>query len=282
MALGEIEVLFLTLLLGLLVLAVVAARRRRWDAAGWAERLGLDLSPRATPPVQAYLDRARRGRLVGAVAGLLTPMVGNAVLGEPLPPPLDFGLLDALVGYSLGALLAEASVGRPRAGERPAASLLPREVRDYLAPWRLRLLRGGAVAALTLVALVPVLYAGEESADVPPAPVIATTVVVLWAAVEAALRGVVRRRRGTVEPDLVAADDAIRSSSLHALAAAGASLQLLIASVHLMVVGAADALTPELGTAVQAVAVAVFVGAQAVWAVFTRPPSVPARRRVPA
>jgi len=66
-----------------------------------------------------------------------------------LPKPFDFGLFDALLGYLLGALVAELSFKRPQ-GEFPSASLVPRSVSDYLARWYRISLRVGAGLGLGL------------------------------------------------------------------------------------------------------------------------------------
>ena len=45
--------------------------------------------------------------------------------------PFDWGLIDALVGYLVGAVVGELTIKRPR-GNVPAASLQPRKLSDYL------------------------------------------------------------------------------------------------------------------------------------------------------
>ena len=52
-----------------------------------------------------------------------------------------------------------------------------------------------------------------------------------WLTVELFQRYIVARRQPAVNLDLVRADDAIRSASIHALAGAGLALELLVASV---------------------------------------------------
>jgi hypothetical protein len=87
--------------------------------------------------------------------------------------------------------------------------------------------------ALTCLALVPVYLVAPRTGSgslVPSEPLYLVTGlsgVAIAAAVEAVVRWAVRRPQLVISEDLLAADDAIRASSAHALAGAGIGLVLL-------------------------------------------------------
>jgi hypothetical protein len=209
-------------------------RRGRWRPAQWAEDMGLELTPRNEGFVRSYIARTRAMRMAGALLGLLAPIAYSASAGRPPPVPLDFALLDALAGYLIGAVLAEATVKRPATRVREA-SLVPRNLADYLPPVLSTFLRAAAGVALVLVPLYLILPAREDLRlnTLPPAVVIVPTILAVWLGVELAQRSIVGRSQPLVERDLVQADDAVRSASLYALAGAGVALELLIISVQL-------------------------------------------------
>lgn len=71
-----------------------------------------------------------------------------------------------------------------------------------------------------------------------PQLLIASGLVVITAAlVEAALRVIVRRPQPAVAPDVVSADDAIRSASIQASAGAGVAIVLLLVAAELWAFG---------------------------------------------
>lgn len=231
---------------GLILIAVVLigrqiwrGQRRRWLPSGWAQELGLELTPRNEPFVRSYVVRTRILRIAGGVAGFLTPIAYRAFTGEPPPVPFDFGLVDALVGYLLGAVLAEVTVRRPKT-EVPTASLVPRDVRDYLPSFYTTTLRLAAAAALGLYPLYVVISGPEGEAELPPAIVMVSMILLILLGVEILQRYIVGRPQPAVETDLVQADDAVRSASVHALAGAGIALELLIAALQILGIGVAS------------------------------------------
>jgi hypothetical protein len=161
--------------------------------------------------------------------------------------PLDFGLFDALLGYLLGAVIAELTIKRPEAHE-PSASLTPRELSDYVPTGFITALRMSALFALILVPLYRLLPARQKLVnlnDFPPEIIIVPTILLIGLGVELLQRYIVARSQPAVESDLVNADDAIRSASVHALAGAGIALELLIVSgqlINLAVVSNVDLL----------------------------------------
>lgn len=234
--LGPYEII--ALLVPIIVVGVIARsagrRGRRWDPDAWAASMGVTLTSGNQALVQSYLVRTRRLRLLGAVGGFIAPHVYAAVLGHAPPQVFSWDLVDALVGYLLAALVAELTTARPRADVRTAV-LRPRRLGDYLAPRFTVTLRATSVAALALVGLAGVSPLPVH-ADLLPTPVAVTAILVVVVGVEWAQRHVVGRAQTVVGDDITRADDAIRSASVHALAAAGVALQLLVASVHAAVI----------------------------------------------
>ncbi len=204
----------------------------------WAERHGLALDGANRPLVEWYLRTARTLRTWGALAGLvLPPLVELAWSGQPrfLGMASDGGgqpgdVIYVFLGYLVGALYAEISLVRPLDPSRPrVASVVPRDLGDYL-PGRLiwaQRAAGAAVAAGTL--LLPLV-------DFPPEVQRPSWAgVVAWATVVAGFTfgleriqvWLVRRPQPYTDHSLVAADDAIRSQSVHSLAGSGLAVLLL-------------------------------------------------------
>lgn len=211
---------------------------RRWDPSGWALAMGLELTPKNEGLVRSYLARTRSLRLAGVILGFAAPHLWVAYRGEALPVPFDWDLIDALIGYLLGAVVAELTIARPKA-EVPTASLEPRELDDYLPSvltWALRVAAAGCLALVLLYRFLPAREPLEN--DLPPAIVIGSASLVVLIGVEWLQRYIVGRPQPAVERDLVQADNAIRSASVHALAGAGIALERIFASVHIFGIGA--------------------------------------------
>jgi hypothetical protein len=207
-------------------------QQRRWLPSGWAQEIGLELTPRNEPFVRSYIVRTRILRIAGGVVGFLAPIAYSEFAGGPPPIPFDFILLDALVGYLVGAVLAEITVRRPKT-DVPTASLVPRDLHDYLPSFYTRTLRLAAATALGLYPLY-VVISGRERDELPPAIVMVSMILLILLGVELLQRYIVGRPQPAVAADLMRADDAVRSASVHALAGAGIALELLIASVEIL------------------------------------------------
>lgn len=99
------------LLVGAVVVAVIllalAGGLGRWEPAPWASAVGLRLTPGNESFVRSYIVRTRRLRLFGAAVGVILPLAYAAAAGTEPPEPFDFPLFDALLGYLIGALVAE-------------------------------------------------------------------------------------------------------------------------------------------------------------------------------
>jgi hypothetical protein len=217
----------------------------------WARARGLELTPENRPLVARYLRRARVLPICGALVAVVLPTIVELALHGELVI-LGFhsdgssapyaGPFEAYIGYLLGALVAELSLARPRAPGRRSASLVPRELGAYL-PRRLlraqRALGVAVVAGVLVTALVPY----PSPASEPDGWELATGVAFFGAfavGLEALERWIVRRPQPFIEPSLVAADDAIRAQSVHALAGAGLALLLVALSGLLVVLTASD------------------------------------------
>lgn len=213
-----------------LVLLRVFRFPREAQLAQWARTYALELTDDNRPVVIGYLRTTRRFRAVGGAGGWL---IGGLPLlsGQPLPPGID-GFALALAGYFGGAALAELLFSRQRTGPTPRrASLVPREMDDYLAPWVWRM----SWAALALTVALLGAYAGldrigpgpRSASDLLPGVLGAAMVVVVatWAQ-----RRLVHRPQPLSAPDLVAADDALRAASMSTAAGAGIITALLALS----------------------------------------------------
>jgi hypothetical protein len=238
MDLGMFEFVVIATLLVILGLVVRTAwsGRGRWNPTVWAQQMDLQLTPRNEPIVRSYIARTRLLRFAGGLLGFFAPTIYQVYAGVPPPVPVDFGLFDALLGYLLGAVIAELTIKRPKADE-PSASLIPRDLSDYVPTRFITALRMSALVALVLVPLYRLLPARQNLVDLndfPPEIVILPTILLVGFGVELLQRYIVARSQPAVESDLVNADDAIRSASVHALAGAGIALELLIVSGQLL------------------------------------------------
>lgn len=188
----------------------------------------------------------------------------------------DFDLFDAVVGYLIGALLAELTLARPTP-TAPAAALALRRLDAYLSPKVSTALPAAAVVGLTLVWLSRVLPASREIGDDLPATwVLVAMLLAVLVAVEGLQRFIVGRPQPVVDHDVVDADDAIRSASVHALAGAGLALELIVSSVVLVVIGVVSTIL-LLRATLPWLAAGCFVLALGSWAYIIRPHPRPTR-----
>jgi hypothetical protein len=145
------NVVQLVLTVGLLLLLLIALAFRTPSARyveRWAANRGLELTDTNRDLVRAYITRTRRLRTIGGAVGFLVVEV-PASLYNLVDPASELGraLLrlamgwwtlgtgTVIVGYLTGALVAELSLARPRAGQRSRAALVPRDVKQYVTPW---------------------------------------------------------------------------------------------------------------------------------------------------
>lgn len=196
------------------------------ELAGWARAHGVALDER-TRPVLAYFVRLTiLLRVVGGVGGMLLGSLFDDAVGADTSA--DFGFwVWVLAGWMAGAVWAERHLPRPHGAA--VASLTPRRLADYL-PIGLRLAPAGGAAAAAAIAGVGLIVRPEARFETPAlvltvAGATASALLVTWAQ-----RSVVDRRQSVTHPDLVAADDAIRASTVHNLGGGGAALTLLLAA----------------------------------------------------
>jgi len=209
-----------------------------WAPDRWARAYRIPFNDETGSAITSYVRRTRTLRLVGAAAGFVGPLAYAAVAERTAPGPFGHPLMTVVTGYLLGALVAEASVKRRWPGAVRQASLRPRTVRDYLSP-RLtaasRYLAGLSVVVAVLYVVVPLRDQWMSDAAALGSAAGAAALVVL---VEALQRAIVRRPQPVTSEDSRCADDAIRSASVHALAAGGIALLLLILGAQLYTLGA--------------------------------------------
>ena len=210
--------------------------------AEWAQAHGVELTPESRQMVARYLRKSRVLRTWGALAGLFVPSLVELALNGRVQL-LGFGTdgsaapyagpIGAFVGYLVGSLYAEVSLARPVDQARRSASLVPRELADYLPRRLLRAQRAlGIAAVLGVLVLGLVPYDPREAAE--PEWLSLLTGAAVFAAfavgLEALERWLVRRPQPFTSPSLVAADDAIRAQSVHSLAGSGLALLLVLCS----------------------------------------------------
>ena len=231
--LGPIEVGFF-LIVAVLIALVVVARGFQVDEssmARWADSANVTLTDASRPVVRRYLAWSRRCRTAGLVAGFLTPVIVSAVIGQPDDPgPWAVSLM--VVGYLLGALVAEFVINRPDRGSGTAL-LVPRRLSDYLPAYVLVLQRGLAATALLLVPVYALLkpHASFVTPSIPGAAAFGIGAACLAVLIEVLERRIVGRRQPVTHAADVTLDDAMRSSSLHVLAGAGVAVLIFVASL---------------------------------------------------
>ncbi len=241
---------------------------------GWARRYELDLTAANRPVIARYLRVTRVLQVAGATAGWLSSPVYVGISGRPFLLG-DSWVALALGGYLLGAVIAEVLVARaPLAppGMRFAA-LTPRVLSDYIpaaTSWSLRILPVVTVALAAVYAAIPKDPSRTVDQGVILVVVASILVVAFAVAFEWILRRIVARPQPVVAADLIAADDAIRASSIHALSAGAIALLLLGAGWALASVGTVSSVGP-LGQTLLWAGLVTDVAALAAWAVLAHP-----------
>jgi hypothetical protein len=169
-----------------------------------------------------YLATTRRWRSAGVAAAWVLAIATTSFY--PLGTQGNLGLF---AGWLAGALIAEVRVAHLGHGVRRAASLQRRRPTRYLSRPAWALVPAAAALAMAVAAASAV--AAALGRATPDRWVAVWTVVALAtaAAIRLVQRIVVRRAQPLVAADALAADEAIRSRSLHVLSGAGAALVLL-------------------------------------------------------
>jgi len=191
----------------------------------WAARYGLALTAANRSLVAHYRRRTRSLQLVGAGLGWLAIALFVALTGLNIPV-FGVSLLVTIAGYLLGAVIAETTFLRPfgpRTGIR-SASLVPRALLDYvplLTVWALRTLPLVIIGLAVVYVVMPKLQLNAGDPNLALVIGLTAVLVIFALSVEQVLRMIVGRPQPVVDAGLVAADDAIRASSIHALSGAG-------------------------------------------------------------
>jgi hypothetical protein len=222
---------FLLMILALSIGAVVVLLAVRGSSDGrvgaWGRSFGVHVREEDRPLVEGVLARERRFRFGFAVLAVLGQGAVRTWFDDPLPWANT--IVFAIVGYLLGAIVAEiASPSRRTPGA--GAVLAPRRITDYLPRLAPIALVGLPIAAAGVVAWTIELAPGPRYRDASPRTLLLLVVasVVMSLVVLLALRMIVRRRQPTSSRELALLDDALRSSSMHAMAGGAVALQLLL------------------------------------------------------
>lgn len=197
----------------------------------WSARYGLTLTDTNLFLVVRYLRPTRGLRLIGAGLGWLVSPVFVALTGQGIPL-FGISVMVAIVGYILGAVVAETAFARPfgTRSEVRLASLAPRALLDYVPSvsiWSLRVL---AAITLGLAVLFTVMPRHPQSPGDPSLALVIGIALLLTGfafAVERILQRIVERPQPAGDGEIVAADDAIRASSIHSVSGAGVGMLLV-------------------------------------------------------
>lgn len=251
---GPIIVLSTLIVLIMLVLAVawVTSRLPDSQARSWAQAQGVVLTDTNRDFAESYVTEGHRLRVICGIGGAVALAALSRGVGITVPGSGWVWLFaGCLTGSLVGVVWSEAWLTRLPAGTRRVASLTPRRVRDYLSG---KLLIAQVIVPVLAVgvALWAVLGSASPQADgwysdldhVAPSTLRTTTVAIAGAVVVLTVviwmlqRHIVAKPRPADDEELVAVDDAVRSSSAHLLAGAcigigficiGSQLQMLAA-----------------------------------------------------
>jgi hypothetical protein len=259
-----------TLLLALFALVVIGIAEQlvsgpvsRSRVERFARRQRLTVTADNGNQVIRYLATVRHWRTAGLVVGLVL----SVGLHLPAEWRFDFQLLFA--GWFAGALVAEARVTHLAFGSRRVASLQPRRPSSYLTRLGWWLVPAAAGVALAVGLATTALAAAGAARPGWTAVLWLVLALAVAATVRLTQRRVLRRPQPLAAPDVLAADDAVRSRSLHVLAGGGAALILLCVLAHL---GATHPTSPHGAEAIVVVrTLGVFVVAAIGWIVATSP-----------
>jgi hypothetical protein len=195
--------------------AIERGRVSRSRLRAFARRHRLTITVDNGNRVIRYLATTRRWRTTGLVAGLLGSVGWAWWQGG-----LQFTFLPLFAGWFVGALVAEVRLARTSFGTRRAASLESRSPSLYLprTAWWL-----GPALAVASVAGAGYAWARTGVWE-PTVWLLAGAAVVIAVVVNRVQARVVGRPQPAEAADVVAADDAIRSRSLHVLTGGGVTL----------------------------------------------------------
>jgi hypothetical protein len=189
--------------------------RARVEKFAWRQQLRITVANGQV--VIAYLATTRRWRGCGIIATL----VGSALaLYTKLVPSGHFNAFTLVVGWFFGAVIAEWRVNaRTAASVRRVALLVPRTESDYLTG-RVRSYARIVLLATLGFEIAALVTGSNEGQAVVLLLVTAAAIGGLWLV----SRRILTRPQPDTTPDVFAADEAIRSRSLHVLSGSAVAL----------------------------------------------------------
>ncbi len=205
------------------------------EAFTWARAYRVEVTPLNRAMIVRFVRVSITLRGLGAVSGLVLGSLFDRGLGLRTSTGVGFWVW-VLLGWIAGGAWAEARYVPPNRAADMTASLTPRRVADYLpaavhwAPPAGAALTSG-VAVLGLVAgppAQPEVFGVATPSDLWLLIVgsMIITALALWGE-----QRVVDRRQPAAHPDVTAADDAIRASTVHLLGA-GSTAAILLLGAH--------------------------------------------------
>lgn len=243
----------LCLIASLVCLSTLFKERPKPSATNvWATAHGVTVTQRNSDFVVAYVFEGHRLRLVCGFGGFIAAAALSAGTGIDLKAS---GWVWLLSGYLVGVVWSESWLTRLPAGTQRVASLTPRKVSDYLVS---RMLIAQVVIVLGALAMAGFAVAqGTEPQVVGGFPssfgfasgrsLQHTTIGMGLAAALLALgvgllqRHIVGKAQPMADPDLLAADDAVRASAVHLLSGTIIAIILLLISTQLQMLAAIGA-----------------------------------------
>ncbi|NUR69454.1 MAG: hypothetical protein HOU81_01400 [Hamadaea sp.] len=204
------------------------SRSRLTAFARWHE---LPITTANGNQVIRYLAVTRRWRSAGLITGWAVAFAVELPQGR-----VSFNPLVLFAGWFAGALAAEIHLAIVVHGRRRTASLVPRTPKRYVSAVVWGLLPVGALAGIA------VLPGAVAEGTLTAATVSWTALALAIVLVVALVRRKVLLRAQPVEPaDVIRADDAIRSRSLHVLSGGGFALAAYCALAALATRGTTEA-----------------------------------------
>ena len=283
-AVGVLGLLLVAAVIVLPVLLITSASApvSRARVERFARRQQLPITSGNGNQVIAYLATTRRWRVAGLLVAIAVGITWGAYQVTRGSGEGTITLLQLLAGWFVGAVIAEARLAQRPRGQRRTAALRPRHPSAYLSRFARAVLPAALAISLAVTAVTAVTVltrTAGHAVDVRLAALAATAALVIAAVVRTVRRRVLDRPQPALPPDQLAADDAIRSRSLHVLAGAGATLVLY--AVNHQLVALRDAF-PAAETEFLGVESLITLGAPVLgWIVATRPWSV-SNHRPPA
>jgi hypothetical protein len=194
--------------------------RRRLERFAWRQALPITVGN--GPTVIRYLATTRRWRGSGLLVALMAAVAYDATLGREYAVHISGG--EVFAGWFIGAVIAEWRISTPPVGVRRVASLNRRRLRDYVP----RPIVAAAAAVWAIVLSAELLVAAGVLPRLPSAggaPWLELMLTLIeGAAVVIVAWRVLTRPQPVAAPDILAADDALRSRSLYVLAGSALAL----------------------------------------------------------